>query len=156
MQRYVYLVCGFNGFNQFTNLVHEKKNACQSAAALADLNRDKKHNDNEGELFFVNPVELQWHEYLFYSWSSVYVSGGDRDDNRQYGFSEDSKNVSKGCHFISSEKEVLQQPWIRLEYSDCPRGFGFHCIDQIRWNIKNDFYLMGDKGVFKAGEITQR
>lgn len=160
MQRNTHFVCGFNGFNQFTDLVQEKCNPHQSdilSHIQSSSNSSKGDDESDGRLFYVYPVELQWQACLTYSWSSVYTSDSDQGDYKRYGFTQDRKTSLDGCQFVSSEQEDIQQLPVQLEYPDCPRGFVSHSIAQIKWNLNVDcFYLISDKGVFEAREISGR
>ena len=160
MQRNTHFVCGFNGFNQFTDLVKEKCNPRQSVL-LSNLQTgsspSRGDDESDGRLFYVHPVELHWQACLFYSWSSVYTSDSDQGDKKQFGFTQDRKTSFDGCQFVSSEQEDIQHLPVQLEYPDCPRGFVSHSIAQLKWNLNVDcFYLISDRGVFEAKEVSRR
>ena len=162
MQRNVDFICGFNGFDQFTDLVQRRscldktRNATLSPPS-ADANPGTENSENEA-LFFVNPIELQCQDYLVFSWSSAFAVDTNQGDYKRYGFAnDDSSNSFDVDDIVSFENENPEQRWLRFEYPDCPRGVGFHSTAQIRWNLNvNSFYLISDRGVFEARDLHAR
>jgi len=162
MLRNVDFICGFNGFNQFTDLVQKRSwLGIKTNATLSPPNADSNpgiEDCGDRALFFVNPVELQRQDYLVFSWSSVFAVATNQGDYKRYGFAnDDSSNSFDEGNVVFFEDENPEQRWLKFEYPDCPRGVGFHSTAQIRWNLNiNSFYLICDEGVFEARDLHAR
>ena len=157
MQSYVHFVCGFNGFDQFTDLIHSCYHASQSEALPSRPKTESELIDVDTNLALVNLVAFQNSEYFSYSWSSVFACDDNEGDYRQYGFSH---KLSRKLNFVFPGKQESEMEntgrCIGFEYPDCPRGF--HCQSMERIVHRKDFdrfYLIDGTGVYNARIETE-
>ncbi|XP_065051986.1 RCC1 and BTB domain-containing protein 2-like isoform X2 [Rhopilema esculentum] len=172
-----YYVTGFNGFQQFTDLV-EGVDSLETGVASSKEKRAKKQQ-NESRICFLSFTRLRYLKYLLFSWSTTFFSEADDEKLVSHGYEKLSEhfNAEKQGIFpfstdtscneervVNPEEEVILDfaatSYVKIAYAGCPRGHGtvpFTAVaEAINGNVAKHFIITNKEEVLVCNRKEER